>query len=328
MNKPLLICLTPVRNEAWVLNAFLKATSLWADHIIIADQGSTDGSREIALNYSKVIIVDNLSTEMQQTEARQLLFNETKKIKGKKILFALDADEFISGNFIQTESWQKILNSKPGEVFCFKWITLCPSINEFTQDNLWMHWASNIGENNLQGDFPYNYIHEWRLPYPKSLISQTCIDDISFIHFANINEARQKMKQRFYQVFTKCKEPNKSLISLYRMYHNEIKRKKLQINNSIYSFYNKNGLNLFDEIKLSDLGDYYKDEIFKCFDEKGIAYFQGLDIWEESFINNYGIKDPRSLKTKLLHLYLKLTQRSSNLIVIRGVDKVLKKIGL
>jgi hypothetical protein len=29
--------MTPVRNEASVLHAFLKATSLWADHIIIAD---------------------------------------------------------------------------------------------------------------------------------------------------------------------------------------------------------------------------------------------------------------------------------------------------
>ena len=42
-NKPLLIDLTPVFNEAWVLPAFLKATSLWADYIIIADQMSTDG---------------------------------------------------------------------------------------------------------------------------------------------------------------------------------------------------------------------------------------------------------------------------------------------
>ena len=46
-NRPLLVVLTPVRNEAWVLHAFLKATSLWADHIIIADQMSTDGSRDI-----------------------------------------------------------------------------------------------------------------------------------------------------------------------------------------------------------------------------------------------------------------------------------------
>ena len=40
--KPLQVVMTPVRNEAWVLKAFLEATSLWADYIIVADQMSTD----------------------------------------------------------------------------------------------------------------------------------------------------------------------------------------------------------------------------------------------------------------------------------------------
>ena len=47
-STPLMIVMTPVRNEAWVLPAFLESTSRWADYIIIADQMSTDGSREIA----------------------------------------------------------------------------------------------------------------------------------------------------------------------------------------------------------------------------------------------------------------------------------------
>ena len=35
-----IICLTPVKNEGWILERFLKCTSLWADYIIIADQSS------------------------------------------------------------------------------------------------------------------------------------------------------------------------------------------------------------------------------------------------------------------------------------------------
>lgn len=41
--KPIINYLTPVRNEVWILDRFLKAASFWADHIIIADQMSTDG---------------------------------------------------------------------------------------------------------------------------------------------------------------------------------------------------------------------------------------------------------------------------------------------
>ena len=85
MSRPLLIVLTPVRNEAWILPAFLKATSLWADYIIIADQMSTDGSRDIYAQYEKVILVDNPRTEMHQARTRQLLFDAAKKIEGDKI---------------------------------------------------------------------------------------------------------------------------------------------------------------------------------------------------------------------------------------------------
>ena len=61
-----IICLTPVRNEAWILDKFLQCTSLWADYIILADQMSTDGSREIALKYPKVILVDNNSATFNE----------------------------------------------------------------------------------------------------------------------------------------------------------------------------------------------------------------------------------------------------------------------
>ncbi|GAG56902.1 unnamed protein product, partial [marine sediment metagenome] len=52
MKRPKIICLTPVKNEAWILDNFIKCASLWADHIIIADQDSTDDARKIAKKYS------------------------------------------------------------------------------------------------------------------------------------------------------------------------------------------------------------------------------------------------------------------------------------
>ncbi|MFZ4799856.1 MAG: glycosyltransferase family 2 protein [Bacteroidia bacterium] len=181
MDRPLLICLTPIRNEAWVLHAFLKATSLWADYIIIADQMSTDGSKEIAISYPKVILIDNTLTEMHQAQSRNLLFEEAKKIKGKKILFALDADEFLSGDFTKTQSWNKILNSKTGDLFLFKWINLCENPEECIITKSWMHWASTVDDTELDSYFPDTYIHELRLPYPNIKANEILIDDIYFI---------------------------------------------------------------------------------------------------------------------------------------------------
>ena len=102
MIKPLLICMTPIRNEAWVLHAFLKATSIWADYIIIADQLSTDGSREIALSYPKVILIDNNHPDYNEADRQKMLIDRARQIEGDKILFGLDADEIFAANFQET----------------------------------------------------------------------------------------------------------------------------------------------------------------------------------------------------------------------------------
>ncbi|MDR3287618.1 MAG: glycosyltransferase family 2 protein, partial [Prevotellaceae bacterium] len=86
--KPKLICLTPVRNEAWILNAFLQATSLWADHIIIADQTSIDGSLDIASQYPKVTVVKNDSADLDENYRMNLMYAEARKIEGEKIFIA------------------------------------------------------------------------------------------------------------------------------------------------------------------------------------------------------------------------------------------------
>lgn len=77
-----IIVITPVRNEAWVLDAYLTCTSSWADYIILADQHSTDGSREIATKYEKVILVDNDLPEMNQAAARLLVRQESQDNRG------------------------------------------------------------------------------------------------------------------------------------------------------------------------------------------------------------------------------------------------------
>lgn len=53
MTQPIHIVMTPTRNEAWVIRAFLKSTIRWADYVIICDQFSTDGTREIVAEYAE-----------------------------------------------------------------------------------------------------------------------------------------------------------------------------------------------------------------------------------------------------------------------------------
>lgn len=330
-DRPLLIVLTPVRNEAWILHAFLKATSLWADYIIIADQMSTDGSRDIYSQYEKVILVDNPRTEMHQARTRQLLFEAAKKIEGDKILFALDADEFLSGDFVNTPSWQLILNSKPGDVFCFRWMNLLPNLTQYQKHKyIPFYWIGNLSDNDLNlGYFPDNHIHEPRLPWPVKLNIEYILDDIHLIHFARVNERRQKNKEIFYQVSTVYKEDKYSGIKLFRHYqtYKPIIAKDIEsVPDDMYLYYLKHGVDIIKEIKFNDEGLYYVTEVDKMLKSKDLRLFAKLDIWSDDFLKQHNIKNPQSLVDKLVTIYLRATKKYHDSYLVKCVDWLLKRI--
>ena len=327
-SRPLLIVLTPVRNEAWVLKAFLEATSLWADYIIIADQMSTDGSREIAKTYSKVILIDNDRQEMHQAATRHLLFEEAKKIKGEKILFTLDADEFLSGDFVNSSDWKKIMNSVQDDCFCWRWMNL--KKNDITQYSTHEHyyWCVHESESMWRGEFPENFIHEWRLPWPPNAGESHIfrLNDFCSIHLAHVNNVRQMNKERFYQVSTVGHNPEKSKIALFRQYHTDNQMEYFPVPSDAYKFYLNNDLDIWKYVDFEDDGAYYSEEILSYFKRDGIDKYAMLDIWDEDWLKKYGIKDPRRPYQKLVQKYLLKTQASRNRIIVRCIDKFLKTI--
>ena len=325
MKTPLLIVLTPVFNEAWILHAFLKATSLWADHIIIADQMSTDGSRDIYPQYDKVIVVDNPRKEMHQAATRRLLFEEAKKIEGDKILFTLDADEFLSGDFMHTKGWQTIMNSEPGDVFEFRWMNLSADSSKYST---WQHyyWAAHIDEDLLNGQFPDNFIHEWRLPWPEHVNHEYKIDDISFVHFARVNTLRQRNKERFYQISQSASMGKYSGIRFYRQYHPVLEETFYEVPMDAYACYEAYGIDIMESLNLQDEGKHYTDAVLRKIEEKGIGYFKKLDVWESGFLRNNNLRDPRTWWDKIMHRYLCATNKYQKTFLIRAIDKILKKI--
>ncbi len=82
-----------------MLRAFLETTSQWADYIIIADQISTDGSREIMDEYPKVIRIDNTNLNFNETERQAMLVAKACEVAARRdtILWILDADEVLDG---------------------------------------------------------------------------------------------------------------------------------------------------------------------------------------------------------------------------------------
>lgn len=337
--KPILVVLTPVFNEAWILPAFLKATSLWADYIIIADQMSTDGSRDLYKQFAhenhtnlhgrkcELIVVDNPRKEMHQAATRRLLFDAAKKIEGDKILFALDADEFLSGNFPATKGWQTIINSEPGDIFKFRWMNLNEIGREYYLTQVPYYWAAHVNDDLLNGEFPDNFIHEWRLPWPPLVHEEYIIDDICFIHFRRVNEIRQRNKARNYQVLQFSSPQYKhSGISIFRQYNYEAEKRMSAVPPNAYAFYESNGVDIWKELSVKDEGSHYTEAVLRKIREHGASYFRKLDIWDKDFLSKYNLQDPRRPIDKLIHWYLRTTEKISKNLIIRCVDKVLKQV--
>lgn len=326
--RPLLIVVTPVRNEAWILRAFLSATSLWADHIIIADQMSTDGSREIYKEFPKVHMVDNANPYMHQAAARRLLFKEAQRILNgntNAVLLALDTDEILAGDFTHTNAWNKLLGSEPNDCFEWSWMNLKSGNPLQYYHTAAFYWGAHISENFWNGYFPDNNIHEWRLPWPDPCHSEQDLEDLFSIHFANVNVQRQQNKVRFYQVCSLPDTKRYNAIALYRQYHTEQHVKYQPLPTDSFSYYEQNGIDILNLIDMQDEGQHYTNEIKAYFDKNGIEKYAILDIWDKNWCKRNHITPPkRTILQKCLLWYLRKTNTYAHSKAVRMTDKILK----
>ena len=331
-NHPLIIVITPVRNEAWVLDAFLACASSWADHIILADQHSTDGTREIAARYDKVMVVDNDLPEMNQAAARRLLFEEVDRIEGDKIVFALDADEFLSEGFENTEGWKRIVESKPNEIFCFKWLNLYGDYRHALPETGFMEWACHFGPDMKLADEYWQCeqraVHEMRVPcLPIERAEYVMIPDIRFVHLSFINPVRTRNKQDFYEVSTlaKLKEP-KSAVTMFRTYHRPSPKVRLLENEAVLYCKGNQGYNASQLVNGDDVGQYYLDEMLAIFGRDGTGKYLKLCIWDNPYLKAAGVNPKLPLGIRLLHWYLRKTKTVSDTKIVKILDKILKRV--
>lgn len=329
MSQPQIIVITPVRNEAWVLEAFLAHCSSWANRIIIADQHSTDGSREIAAQFPKVTLIDNPQKEMHQATVRYHLFKEVDQIAGDKIVFALDADEFLSEGFIHTNGWKKILNSHPNSIFCFRWQNL---ISDFCHEECsplepaeWAcHFDSKTRISELYAQAEQKAIHEARVPCTSDA-QYIEINDIRYIHLARINNIRTRNKNDFYQVSTINKlRKSISSITLYRTYHPIPNIQNLVQDISLTTSDGTQRLNSL--VHTNDHGWHYINEISAILQREGTRKYRMLCIWDNPDLKSVGIDYRPPILIRILHHYLKHTQSHTRSTLIRFIDWLLKKI--
>lgn len=325
-HTPLLIVMTPVRNEAWILPAFLKATSLWADYIIVADQMSTDGSRDIYPQYEKVIVIDNTNPNFNEAERQAILVAKAREVAAGRdcILIGLDADEIMPANWRDTADGQHILNSVPGDVFWFKWAQLAPDKQHYG-DSVFYPWMFHDDGVEPHGNYVRN-MHSMRIPYPIEEKQMYYVNDFRVLHCGLLDVERIAAKNRFYQ-FVDWEMNHRSPISLGRSYAQHYKKNirhdmQYTLESEAIAF----PFDFWSLIEMHATHTWFDDYIYERINNYPSATLRKLDIWDDDFLHYYKVLDPRNIVDKLIHRYLHNTSSNKHNIIIRVIDKILKKI--
>lgn len=192
-----IVVLTPVRNEAWILEQFLATTTQWADLILIADQGSSDDSREICRKFeAKVEVIDNPSAAYHEGLRQTLLLSAAReRLPGRKILIALDADEIIAANGPGSAEWRSMVEAPEGTVLCFEKPDLCEGTEECVRYS--SPWPIGyVDDGAVHSASP---VHSIRIPTPEGA-PRLRLESVKVLHFALVRPGAQQAKARFYSV--------------------------------------------------------------------------------------------------------------------------------
>ena len=191
-----IVVVTPVRNEAWILERFLSVTSRFADHIIIADQRSTDDSRAICGRHPKVRVIDNPTDEFNERERQLLLLRHARAlVPAPRVILALDADEILAANALETPSWRAMLDARPGTIVCFERVDLYE-----TPDQCMRHdRLTPLGYVDDDVEHAPRDMHSVRVPIP-DYARRLLLDDIAVLHYSALRPTALAAKLRWYSV--------------------------------------------------------------------------------------------------------------------------------
>lgn len=346
------ICLTPIKNEDWILDTFLKATSLWADHIIVADQNSTDKSKEIAQRFEKVIYVKNEGNKYDELSRQELLLQEARKISGKKLLIALDADEFFTNIDITSPSWQTMLNAEEGTVFSFNWLHISSDFTKIKKSNFDFPWGA-FGFMDNGSKHNGRNIHSPRIPIPEKCIN-IGIKDNWVLHYNLISEERLNSKNRWYMLHETINKQRTNIIFQNHYYnYSNFFDDALPFESKLLRAYWDKGIDMYsirkDKINLeyNDTSEQWKNvdhqwksieyywwdhEMLLKIQEYGAKKFRYIDIWDYDwkglakylgFKNPDQFTDPRGLRGKLFIKWVRYSKGKSS-IYVRIINRLMR----
>jgi hypothetical protein len=323
---------TPTRNEAWIISHFLAAAKTWADHVVVADQGSTDGTWEALQNRPDVHPVINDNPVYDEAHRQRLLLHHARQIEGKRILIGLDADEALSSNLVHSKQWAQLCDAKPGTVLRFKWVNILPEFKEAWIQPRFIAFGFVDDGSEHTG----KRIHSPRLPQPAD-VPVIDFEDVVVLHFQYVLWNRMLSKHRWYQALEFAKHNEKGPLQIFREYNhmygswdeNEI----CPVKPEWFERFAALGID-FKALKSESI-TWWDQEVVHILRQHGAAHFKKIAIWDKDWkgvatnlgVNGVNLDDPRSVPEKVIHCMLRATQRHRANLGVRVFERVLRSAG-
>jgi glycosyltransferase involved in cell wall biosynthesis len=335
LNNMKKIVVMPVKNEEWILERTLACLELFADHIIIADQDSTDSTLEICKKSSKVVVIRN-ATEFHSSNVRKLLLDAAREFDGKNAIFSFDADEIPTDHILTQKFTAELEQTKPGTSFLMEWLQLWRTPNQYRQDrsvwsNSWKHFG--FIDDRLIEYNSLNVINDHTSRIPTAALNQ--VKKLEFpkvLHYQFTDFERMLAKHRHYRIVELVNNKTRSaFLAALRINQKYVISKDER--NIAFNTIPDEWTQVYGEriqIPIKDNQPYWFDlESLQMINEKGGKFFRWLDIWDCDWemeanrligsgnkdISAKKVKDPRNILIKAYH----------NSIL--AISDILKKMG-
>jgi len=200
-----IIGLVPVRNEAWVLPHSLASLSGFCDIIIVSDQNSDDGSREICRHFPKVVLLESAESRIS-TQVRWQLFDAARGYDGCNLMWCTDADELVAPAAARGFFAARRDDLKPGTIVECMFVHPWHSPSRYRE----YHWGyapqfkalAFVDDRRMDYDRSRpNSIHEPRVPID-SARGVLRAGELHVLHLQWLLAGRTQMRQAWYR----CRE--------------------------------------------------------------------------------------------------------------------------
>ena len=255
----------------------------------------------------RCVLIENDDPTYDEAFRQKTLIDAAREIAGKRLIFALDADEAFSANWLSSEEWNSVCQSEVGTRFRLHWVSPFADLERCSVTGPKIYGFMDDGS-----DHEGSQIHSIRVP-EKADAPLFQLDEIVLLHFDRLSVRRMAIKRAWYQCWELVNSSGLSTVDIVRGYY---ERKEFSRETS--EVFQEQWYQAFSQldIQLDNIDDsestWWSMISLSCFNNMAPIIFEtlpfgiflGLKIAEGAGLDSRIAQDPRGFHHQLYHSWL------------------------